>query len=250
MQFTIYNQLQLDTAVKEMYRLLEEQKGVNISFEPCTKGKTKNQLGFWFKCLCGAVVDFYRNQLGDKSWTKEAVKDQFYEYLSPRTKLTTLGGKMYEHPKHISEMDREEMSEFIDKTITVIERAKCFEGLILHPSVRNCWIHTITDEEIRAVDEKKFPRKCPEYLEYRRHQCCICCGSYGCHAHHIRESESSGMGFKANDWETLSMCPACHVKYHTFGRGWFDEQVKWILDYIDLEDFVKCSFSRWYNGFR
>lgn len=248
-KFVAYNQQQLDIAYQEMCRVLEETHAINLDFSEYKKPKTKKQLGFMFGCIVGAVLEFY-HKLGDKSWTEKAVCRLFYDALSPKIKMVKLNGDIFEYPKQISEMNREEMSNFIDDCIHLIDRAKCFQGLVLHPSVRNTWIHNVTLDDILAIDSNKFPRKCPEYLEYRRKQCCIICGKYGCEAHHIRESEDAGISRKANDWETISMCKLCHAKYHDCGSKQFKDSLWWILDYLDLNDFVKCQFSRWYNGFR
>ena len=181
------------------------------------------------------------------SWTTEAVKDLFYQVLSPKIKMTKLNGDVYEHPLHLSEMNREQMAKFIDDSLLMIERADCFKGLILHPSVRFCWVHNIKEEDMKNVDRRVFPRKCKEYLEYVRGQCCLCCGKFGCEAHHIRESENSGTGLKANDWETISLCPDCHRMYHMKGQDWFREQMKWVLKYMTIEEFTMCCFNRWRN---
>lgn len=249
MKTVVHNQQQLDVIVQDLYRILEEKRAVNVEYYEYKEPKTKRQLGFIFGALVSAIVDFYHSN-GDDSWNESAVCDLLYQTLSPKIKMTRLNGSIYEHPLRISEMNKEQMSEFIDNTITMIDRAKCFNGLILHPSVRNTWIHHLSREDILNVRSMKFPEKCNEYLAYRRSQCCLICGKYGCEAHHIRESENAGVGKKANDYETISLCKLCHAKYHDIGSEQFRKSLWWILEYISLEDYVKICFSRWYNGFR
>lgn len=246
MKVTCYNQMQLDKIIAHAYEELEKNKAVNITIDEYHKPTTKKQIGFFFAALCSAVKDFYHIKTGEV-WTDEAIKDLFYQVLSPRVKMTKLNGDVYEHPLHISEMDRKQMSDFIDGSLSLIERAGCFKGLVLHPSVRFCWVHNITPEDIRQINIKIFPRKDLEYLEYVRGQCCLCCGQFGCEAHHIRESEEAGVARKANDWETISLCPTCHRFYHTKGQEWFKNQVNWILKYMDLEDFCAINYNRWKN---
>lgn len=248
MKFTCFNELQLDLFFKNAYEEFKKKGALNLELEDYHKPTTLRQLGFFFGAICNAVKDHY-HKMGDDSWTTEAVKDLFYQVLSPKIKMTKLNGDVYEHPLHLSEMNREQMAKFIDDSLLMIERADCFKGLILHPSVRFCWVHNITEEDMRNVDRRVFPRKCKEYLEYVRGQCCLCCGKFGCEAHHIRESENSGTGLKANDWETISLCPDCHRMYHMKGQDWFREQMKWVLKYMDLEDFCAICFNRWKNHF-
>lgn len=246
MKVTCYNEEQLNKIFQKAYEDLASKKAVNITVEDYHKPTTSKQLGFWFACIAGAVKDFYY-QKTKEVWTDQCVKDLFYQVLSPKVRMTKLNGDIYEHPLHISEMDREQMSEFIDNSLIMIERAHCFKGLVLHPSVRFCWVHNIKPEDIRQVDTRLFPRKSPEYLEYVRGQCCLCCGQFGCEAHHIRESEDAGVARKANDWETISLCPTCHRFYHTKGQEWFQNQIHWILKYMSLEDFCAINYNRWKN---
>jgi len=246
MKITCYNENQLDAVFRNAYNELNSKKAVNITVEEYHKPHTIRQLGFWFSCICNSVCDFYHRQ-GDNSWTTEAVKDLFYQALSQKVKMTKLNGDIYEHPLHLSEMDRQQMSEFIDRSLKLIENAECFNGLILHPSIRFCWVHNITVDDIKNIDIKSFPRKCPEYLEYIRGQCCLCCGKFGCEAHHIRETENAGIARKADDYQVISLCPDCHRYYHIKGEEWFNEKIHWILKYMRLEEFCAINFNRWRN---
>ena len=248
MKVTCYNENQLDAIVKKAYEDLALKKAVNITVEDYHKPSTLKQLGFWFSCICNSVKDFYHLK-GDDTWTTEAVKDLFYQTLSPRVKMTRLNGDIIEHPLHLSEMNREQMSKFIDDSLKLIERANCFKGLVLHPSVRFCWVHNITPDDIRQIDTRLFSRKCPEYLEYVRGQCCLCCGQFGCEAHHIRETQEAGVARKADDWMTIPLCPEHHRAYHTKGSEWFKSQIHWILKYMTLEEFTMVNYNRWLNHF-
>lgn len=248
MKITCYNESMLDSVCKDMYRLIEEKKAINVSFEEYHKPKSKKQLGFFFAAICDAVVEFYHQQ-GLDEWTTNAVKELFYSAVSPKRKMVRFNGDVYDYSLRMSEMDMKQMSEFIDNVLNLIERAPCFKNLVLTPDVRNCWVHNITDEDLRML-EFNGERKCPEYLEYRRKQCCIVCGAFGCEAHHIRETEEAGVARKADDWETISLCREHHRMYHTKGRKWLEEQISWILKYMTLEEFCAICFNRWKNGLR
>lgn len=248
MKITIYNEATLDNVCKEMYALLGEKKAINLSYEEYHKPKSKKQLGFFFAAICDAVVDFYHKQ-GLDEWTTSAVKELFYQAVSPKRKMVRFNGDIYDYSLRMSEMDMKQMSDFIDGVLNLIERASCFKDLILTPDVRYCWVHNISQDDLRAL-ELNFERKCPEYLEYRRKQCCIVCGAFGCEAHHIRETDEAGVARKADDWQTISLCREHHRMYHTKGQRWLNEQIGWILKYMTLEEFCACCFQRWKSGFR
>jgi hypothetical protein len=189
--------------------------------------------------------------LGAQLWqgVESAVKELFYTAVSPRVKMVRFNGSVYDYAMRISEMDMKQMSEFIDNVLTLIEKAPCFRDLVLTPDVRHCWVHNITKDDLHNL-AMKGERKCPEYLEYRRKQCCIVCGRFGCEAHHIRETEEAGVARKADDWETISLCQEHHRMYHTKGQKWLNEQIGWILKYMTLEEFCAICFGRWKNGLR
>lgn len=248
MKVTCYNENQLDAIVKKAYEELALKKAVNITVEDYHKPTTLKQNGFFWGAIVSAVKYFYYQKTGEV-WSDEAIKDIFYQVLSPRIKMTRLNGEIVEHPLHISEMNREQMSKFIDDSLKLIERANCFKGLVLHPSVRFCWVHSITPDDIRNIDTRSFPRKNPEYLEYVRGQCCLCCGQFGCEAHHIRETEEAGVARKADDWMTIPLCKTHHLYYHTKGKEWFEDKIHWILKYMTLEEFTMVNYNRWLNHF-
>lgn len=248
MRITCYNEAMLDNACKEMYELLNQKKAINVSFEESHKPKSKKQLGFFFSAICNAVVEFYHKN-GLDEWNESAVKELFYTAVSPRVKMVRFNGSVYDYAMRISEMDMKQMSEFIDNVLTLIEKAPCFRDLVLTPDVRHCWVHNITKDDLHNL-AMKGERKCPEYLEYRRKQCCIVCGRFGCEAHHIRETEEAGVARKADDWETISLCQEHHRMYHTKGQKWLNEQIGWILKYMTLEEFCAICFGRWKNGLR
>lgn len=244
MKLVAYNEKMLDTACSEMYRLLKENGEVAVEFGKPYKDKTRRQLGFFFGAIVDSVVEFFEQQ-GIKYEVQE-VKDNFYQAIAPRKTITQFNGKQYETWKHISEMSLEEMSEFIDKSIWLCDKAKAFQGMILHPSIRYTWIRHITQEELLLMDKRFFPRKCPEYLSYIRKQACLCCGRFNSvEAHHLKEAGESGTAYKVDDWETIPLCQECHRAYHTKGKEWFNNQVNWLIKYINLEDFTACCYNKW-----
>lgn len=244
MKLIAYNEKMLDTVCSEMYRLLSENGSVAVDFGKPFKDKTKRQLGFFFGAIIDSVVDFFAEQ-GIKYEIQE-IKDNFYQAVAPRKTITQFNGEQYETWKHISEMSLEEMSAFIDKSIWLCDNARVFQGLVLHPSIRYTFIRHLSDEEMRNLDTRAFPRKNPEYLSYIRKQACLCCGKYnGVEAHHIKEAGRTGTAYKADDWEVIPLCKECHRAYHTKGKEWFNNQVNWLIKYISVDDFTACCFQRW-----
>ena len=246
----IYNESMLDAAVRQIYKDFESMKEMNLVWEKKYKDKTVKQNAFFWGALVCSVQDYFL--LKGIEYKAEDIKNNFYSAISYmderfRRKVRRFNGEEYEVPLRISEMDSETMGRFIDRAIWLIENAPMFKGLVLHPSIKNTWVHNIKPEDIRNIDSRNFPRKCQEYLEYIRGQCCLVCGQFGCEAHHIRESEEAGTARKADDWEAISLCPSCHRYYHTKGKEWFDDKIHWILKYMDLDDFCKVNYNRWRN---
>lgn len=237
-----YNEKMLDVACAEMYRQFKEYGCLSVEFGKPFKEKTRNQNNFFWGAIVESVKDFFKQQ--GIEYSQEQIKDNFYHAIAPRKIITQFNGKQYETWKHISEMSVEEMSEFIDKSIWLCDNARAFQGLVLHPSIRYTWIRHITNEELRNMPPVKA-RKDAEYISYVRKQSCLCCGKYGCEAHHIKQAGITGTSYKADDWEAIPLCQDCHRAYHIKGKEWFEEQMAWLLRYISMTDFCKCCYNRW-----
>jgi 5-methylcytosine-specific restriction endonuclease McrA len=244
MQVVVYNEKMLDKVCIDLYAKLKEYGELSVCYEKPFKYKTKKQTAFYFGALVKSIVEFYLEQ--GNEYTPDEVKTNFYQAIAPRKTITQFNGKQYETWKSISKMSLEEMSEFIDKSIWLCDNAKEFKGLILHPSIRYTFIRHLEPLDVHSINTGAFPSKCHEYLEYALKQACLVCGV--CHqseAHHLKEVNQSGVGYKVDDWEVIPLCKECHRNYHTQGKGWFNEQVKWITKYLSIEDFCAVNFNRW-----
>lgn len=237
-----HNEKMLDIAMADMYRQFKEYGCLRIEYEKPFKDKTKRQLGFFWGAIVDSIQDFFRQQGID--YSQDEIKNNFYQAIAPRKVITQFNGKQYEIWKHISEMSLEEMAEFIDKSIWLCDNAKAFKGLVLHPSIRYTWIRHITKDDLRNMPPIK-KRNDPEYLEHIRKQSCLCCGRYGCEAHHIKGAGITGTGYKADDWETIPLCKTHHLYYHTKGKEWFETQTSWLTKYLSLDDFCRCCYNKW-----
>lgn len=251
MKKTIYNTEMLDKSVQDIYRLLEEKKSINLEWGEVYKDKSLAQNGFFFGALVDSVISFFLEH-GTK-YTVDNVKNNFYQAVSYldedfRKKIIRFNGEEYEVPKHISDMNREEMSRFIDKCIWLIDNAKEFRGMKLAPDIRNTWVRHITQEDLRMINERSFPYSDYEYMSYLHKQTCLVCGCHnGIEAHHLRIDGMGGTAKKPPDWMCVSLCSECHRKYHTRGHEWFLEQIHWLTKYLSLKEYLICNYNRWKN---
>lgn len=260
MQTVVYNEKQLEVIVSDMFNRFSEYKSLAVAYDKPFKDKTLKQLGFIFGGLISNIVEFkkdcgdIKNNLSSEELKDviEEIKDNFYLAVSniePSLicKRKFFDGKYYDIPKRLSQMSCEEASIFIDRCIYLIDNARCFKGLVLHPSLRYTWVQHITQDDLLEISRAKLPRYCPEYLEHTRKQACICCGKNNeSQAHHLRAVEESGTGFKADDWATLPLCASCHLgDLHQHGQQSFYKNLEWITKHISLLDFCRLRFLKW-----
>jgi len=251
MKKIIYNTEMLDRAVQDIYRLLSEKKSINLEYGEVYKDKTKAQAGFLFGALIDSVIGFFLEQ-GTK-YTVDEVKNNFYNAVSYldedfRKKVHRFNGEEYEIPKHISDMNREEMSKFIDKCIWLIDNSKPFQGMKLSPDIRNTWIRHIIPEDLRYINEKSLPYIDREYIGWLHNQTCLVCGCHnGIEAHHLRIDGMGGTAKKPPDWMCVPLCQEHHRMYHLRGHLWFLEQIGWLTKYVSLKEYLICNYNRWKN---
>lgn len=252
MQVVAYNQQQLDVIIRDMYNDFNEYKSLAISYDKPFKDKTIRQLGYFFGGLVKSVYKFYKAQ--GIIFEEENIKENFYQACSKiddslMKTVTRFNGEVYQVPKRLSEMDLESMSVFIDKCLWLIDNARCFKGLILHPSLRYTWVRHIDKDELFRASQLTYPRNCPEYLAYTRQQACICCGIQNyTQVHHLKEAGQTGTAYKADDWLTIPLCDTCHLKtLHQKGQESFMKNLDWITKYVDIIDFCRLRYIRWLN---
>lgn len=252
MQVTAYNTRQLDVIVRDMMTQFNVHKSLSISYDKPYKDKSVRQLGYIFGGLVDSVRDFFFAQEGVKR-EKEDIIEDFYKSCAKLDErlcrnIRGIDGD-YQAPKRLSTMSAEDASIFIDKCLWIIDNARCFEGLVLHPSLRYTWIRHVTADELQRANDFKFPRLCPEYLEHTRQQACIWCGRVkSSEVHHLKVAGHSGEAYKADDWLTVPLCHDCHIaELHQHGQDEFLDGLSWITKYIDLIDFCRLRYLRWLN---
>lgn len=248
---TIYNERQMDVIMSDMANKFREYGSLSVDYGKPFKDSTKQQFGFIFGALIDSVIEFYKSR--GEVWGVDEVKENFYQacaYLDERLKkqVTRFNGERYEVPKRLSEMDCETTSVFIDKCIYLIDHAKCFEGLYLHPSIRHTWIRHITQDDIDGLRFVDLPRHDKEYLAYQHKEPCLWCGtSQNIEVHHLKEVGYSGEAYKSDDWLSIPLCSSCHRAYHTRGKEEFEKAMSWITKYVSLVDFCRLRYNKWKN---
>lgn len=251
MKIIAYNQRMLDVAIAEIQQQFNENKQVAISCEVFKKPKTKNQLGMFFGGLVDSVKDFLFKRGDDRS--KEAITDNFYQasmHFDDEFKVERklFNGDSYTIPLTLSRMDINQASKFIDLSMYLIDNSSVFDGLILHPSLRYCWINKITDNDIYNMKDIQVPMIDKEYLEHTRKQACLWCGKVNnSHAHHLRIDSLGGTGIKPSDVYTVPLCPECHKRLHDNGAEAFYNDCEWITKKISLANFAKIRYFKWRN---
>lgn len=248
----IYNQEQLEVAIQDLRNSFEKNKRINLSYEKASKEKTIKQLGFIWGALIDSVVNFFR-ECG-YGVSPESVKGDLYaeteQYLPELIIENTIFGNRKPRMKTMSEMNREEMSLFINAIFLVLENNKIFSALELSPSIRHNWVYHVTKEELNDISKTKLPQYDPQYLDYIRSLPCLVCGKRGyTNAHHLKDPRLCGLTQKAGDWATIPLCcdgfhGGCH---HSLAHGKGNDALKEALCWIpfDLKDFCALQYNRW-----
>jgi hypothetical protein len=251
MKITLYNREQIKKAFE--YTLQEFDKGfikgANFILEPFIKDKTKEQLGFFFGGIEGAISK-------QKSLKPDEVKLMFYKAVAElddtfKIEFTDIMGKPSISHKTISNMKVNEMALFIDRCLFLIDNSEYLKDVILHPSLRYSWILNLTPDDIRQVQSQVLPREDKAFLEYSRKQSCVCCGiANHSEVHHLKEAGLTGTGLKAPDWASIPLCSGnngCHKLYHQKGKNIVYNELDYITKYVDMVTFCKIKYLRWKN---
>lgn len=248
MKITLYNREQIKKAFE--YTLQEFDKGfikgANFVLEMFEKDKTKEQLGFFFGGIAGAISK-------QKSLKPDEVKLMFYKAVAElddtfKIEFTDIMGKPSISHKTISTMKVDEMALFIDRCLFLIDNSEYLKDVILHPSLRYSWIHNITKEDLKNIYHSPA-KKDLEYLEHTRKESCICCGiANHSEPHHLRIDVLGGMGLKPSDVYVIPLCRNCHQTIaHEQGNYTLLDELKWITERMTMQEFLTIKYNRWKN---
>lgn len=236
----------LKNVFHDAHNMLNEHGSVNITYEKTSKMKTKKQLGFFFGGLAGVIKRWKREYVGEEMTTDE-IKTSLYRECAPKTDRIDLRGNPYVHTLTIKQMDRKQLSEFIQDVIEHIDND--LEGCILTPDLRYSWTQSVTKADIDEAryESRRWKKEDPAYRSYQGKQACINCGKFGCHAHHVRDAKDSGTGIKPPDCYTIATCPGCHKFLHDHGDESFYNSLSTLLNGLHIKDFCLINYSKYYN---
>lgn len=242
MRVTVLNAQMLETVIQDMRREFSEVKRMNVVYEKAHKPKTGAQLGFLFSALISQITEYFRNC--GFNVCEDDVKYKLYRDVSKIvpgmvTETAILG---IERIRHVSEMDRELMSAFIDGIFVVLDQDPIYSGLKMTPDVYFNFLFHLDNEQIDFVNRQVFPERDPAYLDYLRGKPCMICGvQHRCQAHHLRDTRISGMAIKAPDWCAIPLCQECHMLV-AHGTG-FKEALSWVP--VDLPVMCRVMYNRY-----
>ncbi len=246
MNHTIFNKEQLNKIIRELLDIT--QFPFNLSYEIIKQVKTKRQLGFIWG---GLLVDLanYKNEEGEtlgeegrlRKWTPEDVKLWLYHNILGTAPIVLSTGEVIYYQKTMSNMDKEEMSEFITKVIDFVdENTDC----ILRPELRNTWLLHVDKPYYDQMESCQYSQYDRGYLRYQSRQPCLYCGVRDrISPHHLRREGQGGTATKPPDWLTIPLCYKCHDFLH---RGNETEVIQGLSIYkLDVKDYCKLCYAKW-----
>ena len=245
MRMVIYNKQMLETAIDDLRLAFEKDKKINLFYEKASKARTLKQDGFIFAALINQITDYFQdcgfNIDGDD--VRYALYDQVSQIVPEMVVDKQLFGNK-PRIKHISEMDRELCSKFINGIFTVLDSNPMYDGLKMHPSTFYNWSFHIDPEEIKTAQQTILPERDASYLDYIRGLPCLCCGiQHRSDSHHLKDNRLGGISQKSPDWSAMPLCHNCHL-HIAHGTG-FKDVMKWLP--LDLDVFTKLCYLRWKN---
>lgn len=251
MKTVIYNEDMLKVAITDLTNEFAKAKVLNLTYEKASKPRTLKQDGFVFAALISGITDY----LQECGFNVDA-EDVRYKLYSDVAEILPdmvvdkqiFGGQP--RIKHLSDMDRELCSKFIDGIFTVIDTKPLYQGLMLHPSIYHNYLFHLDPEEIKMAKDADLPERDEDYLAYIHNQPCMVCGlQHRSHAHHTKIPRYVSNSKKTPDWTAIPLCYLHHLQgVHQQGHNWLEEKLKWLP--VDLETFCRLNYLRWKNKLR
>lgn len=240
MNFTCSNKVYLKNVLCDILRQYKDGSIYRVSYEEIKQEKTIRQLGFIFGGLIKALARFFANLGYD--YPPETIKDWLYNECSQKESVTLPNGYKAHYFKTLSSMTKAEAANFIEAIITFIDTNDIFEDFVLPPELRYSWAHNIDKERleyIRSIDINNFDSN---YLLYQSKLTCIKCGAKGGMVYHIKATHTK-------DYLTIPLCAKCYDDVNTRGESYLVNDIKAVLNGLDLKDFCKTSYYLYRKSF-
>lgn len=235
----------LETAITDLRKQFETVKTLNLFYDKASKEKTAKQIGFTFGALINQITDYFQDC--GFNVDEEDIRYKLYEDVSKIVPEMVVDKQLFggrPRIKHISEMDRELLSKFINGIFYIIDTEPIYAGLKMTPDTYFNWVFHLDPEDIKQAQTTNLPERDSEYLNYVRSLPCICCGKqHRSDAHHLKDNRLGGISQKSPDWSAMPLCHECHLCI-AHGTG-FKEAIKWIP--LDLDLFTRICYMRWKN---
>lgn len=240
MDFTCSNREYLKNILGDVLRTYKDGAIYRISYEEVKQEKTLKQLGFIFGGIIKALVRFFEN-LGYK-YEPYMLKDWLYSECGLKEEIELPNGKRVTYLKTLSSMTKAQASNFIENIILFIDSNPIFEDFVLPPELRYCWTHNINEDKLkvlRAADINNFDKY---YLLHQAKQTCIKCGAKGGMVYHLKE-------LYTKDYLTLPLCAKCYDDVNTRGESYLKDDIKAVLNGLDLKDFCLYAYHLYRKSF-
>lgn len=233
MNFSCSNVNYLKNVLKTCLNSYKQGTTINISYDIAYQPKTLKQLRFIFGGLIKAICRCFQSVGYD--YPPYVIKEWLYQELGIYNLETLPNGEQFYSKKTLSDMTKNEASEFIEKIIFFIDSSEIFEGFILPPDLRYCWTHNIENSSINNIKNLNLPNFDTDFLIHQSRLTCIRCGVKGGMVYHLKKNMK-------RDYFSLPMCPKCFNLIDSHGESLLNKDLKSVLNGLNIDDFCKYNY--------
>lgn len=233
MNFTCSNFEYVKNACEDIKNNYQKGDVVCISYEILKQQKTIKQLGFIFGGIVKALR-LYFIELG-YDYPVWKLKDWLYCKCKVFKYEKMPNGSNFVTGKTLSEMTKQEASNFIQDLIFFIDNSPILENFILLPELRYCWTHNVTAEQIEQVKQEKINNFDSYYLLHQSKLSCIKCGARGGMVYHLKRPQKK-------DYLTLPLCAHCYDNVDSKGESFLVNDIKAVLNGLTIDDFCILAY--------
>lgn len=241
MNFCCSNEKYLKNILGDILRNYQKDSVVNISYEVLKQEKTLKQLGFIFGGLIKAIRRYFANV--GYNYPIYAIKQWLYQECGVYQTETLPNGVRFQTSKTLSEMTKEEASNFIEDVIYFIDTSGIFDDFVLPPELRYCWTHNVDAERLEHLKKSvQYANFDSDYLRRQSGLTCIKCGARGGMVYHLDRRIKK-------DYLTLPLCAHCYDYVTTQGESYLIKDIKSVLNGLTVDDFCLYSYYLFKKAF-